>query len=66
MFEDVNGDHKIDADDRTIIGNNMPDFTWGMTHTPSPSRTSMPVYPYKGLSEMKCYTWADALHTGRR
>lgn len=33
MFEDVNGDKKIDADDRTIIGNNMPDFTWGMTHT---------------------------------
>lgn len=33
MFEDVNGDKKINADDRTIIGNNMPDFTWGMTNT---------------------------------
>ena len=32
-FEDVNKDGVIDADDRTIIGNNMPDFTWGMTHT---------------------------------
>ena len=32
-FEDVNGDNKIDADDRTIIGNNMPDFTWGLTNS---------------------------------
>lgn len=32
-FEDVNKDGKLDANDRTIIGNNMPKFTWGMTHT---------------------------------
>lgn len=30
---DVNGDNKIDANDRTIIGNYQPDFSWGMTNT---------------------------------
>ena len=29
---DVNKDGKINADDRTIIGNYQPDFTWGMTN----------------------------------
>jgi len=29
---DVNGDKKIDNDDRTIIGNPYPDFIWGMTN----------------------------------
>lgn len=32
-YEDVNGDGKIDANDRTIIGNNQPDFIYGMTNT---------------------------------
>ncbi|MDD4515313.1 TonB-dependent receptor [Massilibacteroides sp.] len=31
-FADIDGSGDIDADDRTIIGNNMPDFTWGMTN----------------------------------
>ena len=30
---DVNGDKIINNDDRTIIGNPYPDFTWGMTNT---------------------------------
>jgi TonB-linked SusC/RagA family outer membrane protein len=30
-FKDVNGDGVIDADDRTIIGNPTPDFTFGLT-----------------------------------
>lgn len=30
---DVNGDNKIDSNDRTIIGNYQPDFSWGMTNT---------------------------------
>jgi TonB-dependent starch-binding outer membrane protein SusC len=29
---DVNGDNKIDANDRTVIGNPYPDFTWGLTN----------------------------------
>ncbi len=30
---DVDGNGKITADDRTIIGNYQPDFTWGLTNT---------------------------------
>ena len=29
---DVNKDGKINANDFTIVGNNQPDFTWGMTN----------------------------------
>ncbi|QHV95918.1 SusC/RagA family TonB-linked outer membrane protein [Spirosoma endbachense] len=32
-FEDVNGDKKIDANDRTTIGNNQPDFIYGITNS---------------------------------
>jgi len=32
-YKDVNGDKKIDANDRTIIGNNQPDFIYGITNT---------------------------------
>ena len=29
-YQDVNGDNKIDADDRTFIGDPNPDFTYGI------------------------------------
>lgn len=29
---DISGDGQITADDNTIIGNNMPDFIWGLTN----------------------------------
>jgi TonB-linked SusC/RagA family outer membrane protein len=32
-FKDINGDGKIDEDDRTVIGNPLPDFTFGFTNT---------------------------------
>ncbi|WPP51822.1 SusC/RagA family TonB-linked outer membrane protein [Catalinimonas niigatensis] len=32
-YVDVNKDGVLNADDRTIIGNAAPDFTWGMTNT---------------------------------
>lgn len=32
-YKDVNGDGKINADDRTIIGYAQPDFFYGMTNT---------------------------------
>jgi TonB-dependent starch-binding outer membrane protein SusC len=32
-IRDVNGDQKIDANDRTILGNYQPDYSWGMTNT---------------------------------
>jgi TonB-linked SusC/RagA family outer membrane protein len=31
-FRDVNGDGVIDNDDRTILGNYQPDYTWGITN----------------------------------
>ncbi len=30
---DLNGDMTIDADDRTVIGNPYPDFTWGINNS---------------------------------
>ncbi|WP_229311001.1 SusC/RagA family TonB-linked outer membrane protein [Larkinella soli] len=32
-YEDVNKDGRINADDRTLIGNNQPDFIYGMTNS---------------------------------
>jgi TonB-linked SusC/RagA family outer membrane protein len=32
-YEDVTGDGKITADDRTLIGNNQPKFVYGITNT---------------------------------
>lgn len=32
-FEDVNNDGKLNAEDRTLIGNNQPDFIYSMTNT---------------------------------
>jgi TonB-linked SusC/RagA family outer membrane protein len=31
-FKDVNGDGKINANDRTVTGNYQPDFIWGITN----------------------------------
>ncbi len=31
-FQDINGDNKIDLNDRTVIGNPYPDFTYGVTN----------------------------------
>lgn len=31
-YKDVNGDGKIDANDKTAMGNPNPDFIWGMTN----------------------------------
>jgi len=38
-YADVNGDGKVDANDRTSIGNNQPDFIYGMTNS----------FSYKGI-----------------
>jgi len=32
-LKDVNGDNKIDLNDRVIMGSPFPDFTWGLTNT---------------------------------
>ncbi|WP_247235595.1 TonB-dependent receptor [Telluribacter sp. SYSU D00476] len=38
-FKDVNGDGVVNANDRTVIGNYMPDYMWGITNR----------FGYKGL-----------------
>ena len=32
-FRDVNEDGTIDGDDRVVLGNSFPDFTWGLGNT---------------------------------
>ncbi|MGI4824193.1 MAG: SusC/RagA family TonB-linked outer membrane protein [Janthinobacterium lividum] len=32
-YEDVNGDGKIDSNDRQVVGNPTPKYTWGITNT---------------------------------
>ena len=32
-YQDTNNDQSINADDRTILGNNQPDFIYGLTNT---------------------------------
>lgn len=32
-FRDINGDNQINSGDRTIMGNPLPDFTYGITNT---------------------------------
>ncbi len=32
-YRDINGDGKIDANDRTLLGTAQPDFTWGLNNT---------------------------------
>ncbi|MEO8712650.1 MAG: TonB-dependent receptor [Parafilimonas sp.] len=32
-YRDINGDGKIDANDRTILGSAQPKFTWGLNNT---------------------------------
>jgi TonB-linked SusC/RagA family outer membrane protein len=46
---DVNGDNKIDSNDRTIIGNYQPNFTWGMTNN----------FSYKGIELSVMITGQD-------
>lgn len=32
-FKDIDGDGDVDPDDRTVVGNYLPDYTWGITNT---------------------------------
>ncbi|MCD7937112.1 MAG: TonB-dependent receptor [Tannerellaceae bacterium] len=58
-FADINGDKVIDADDRTIIGNNEPTFSWGMTNQ----------FTYKNFDlsiVLQGVHGRDVLHLGKR
>lgn len=58
-FADIDGSGSIDANDRTIIGSNMPDFEWGM----------MNQVTYKGFDLsvlIQGVQGRDVLHLGKR
>lgn len=45
-IRDINGDKTINGSDRTIIGSNQPDFTWGMANTITYKNLSLYVFAY--------------------
>jgi len=58
-YADINGDGVINADDRTILGNNNPKFTWGMTNQ----------FTYKSFDlgiVLQGVHGRDILHLGKR
>lgn len=59
MFEDVDKNGVINADDRTIIGNNMPDFVYGINNTFS-------FRQFDASIQINGVVGADVLHLGRR
>jgi len=57
-FIDINGDHKIDADDRTILGQGQPTFTGGLTNSVT----------YKGfnLNIVLQYSYGNKIYNANR
>lgn len=69
-YTDVNGDGKISADDRTIIGNPVPDFTGGLTLGVNYKDFSLSTYLYTSIGNeifnmSKWYTDFYASFTGQ-
>lgn len=58
-FEDINKDGEINADDRTILGNNMPDFTWGLIN-------SFSFGNFDASFSLQGVVGNEVLHLGRR
>jgi TonB-linked SusC/RagA family outer membrane protein len=50
-YKDLNGDEKIDDEDRTVIGSRQPDFTLGMTNT----------FTYKNFSLNVFFHWVEGV-----
>ena len=66
IYKDVNGDGKIDANDRTFIGNPNPDFTYGLNLNASYKRFdfSMVLYGSQGNKDFNYVKfWTDTYHS---
>ncbi len=66
IYEDVNGDGKIDANDRTFIGNPNPDFTYGVNLNASYKAFdfSMILYGSQGNKNFNYVRyWTDTYHS---
>ncbi len=51
-FNDINNDGTIDSDDRVILGNSFPDFSWGFGNT----------FSYKGVSLYVFFTGVQGIN----
>jgi TonB-dependent starch-binding outer membrane protein SusC len=68
-YADINGDNKITVDDRTVIGNPVPDFTGGLTLGVNYKAFSLSTYLYTSVGNeifnmSKWYTDFYASFTG--
>ncbi|MDP9046959.1 MAG: TonB-dependent receptor [Bacteroidota bacterium] len=66
IYQDVNGDGKIDANDRTFIGNPNPDFTYGVNINASYKRFdfTMVLYGSHGNKDFNYVKyWTDTYHS---
>jgi TonB-linked SusC/RagA family outer membrane protein len=66
IYQDVNGDNKIDANDRTFIGNPNPDFTYGVNLNASYKGFdfSMVLYGSQGNKDFNYIKyWTDTYHS---
>jgi len=48
-FRDLNGDNVIDQDDRTVLGNPVPDFTGGLTVKLGYQNLELEIYSYASI-----------------
>jgi TonB-linked SusC/RagA family outer membrane protein len=66
IYQDVNGDGKIDANDRTFIGNPNPDFTYGINLNASYKAFdfTMVLYGSQGNKDFNYVKyWTDTYHS---
>ena len=66
IYKDINGDGKIDANDRTFIGNPNPNFTYGVNLNASYQRFdfSMILYGSQGNKDFNYVKyWTDTYHS---
>lgn len=61
LYKDLNGDKKIDDNDRTIVGSSMPKFTYGMTLSLDWKGVDLFVLG-QGLSGLSSY-WENHMNT---
>jgi TonB-dependent starch-binding outer membrane protein SusC len=64
-FKDVNGDGKIDDNDRTYIGSPIPDFTYGITNTLSYHNFDFS-FVLQGSQGNEIYNWTRRLTEGMK
>ncbi|SHN37555.1 SusC/RagA family TonB-linked outer membrane protein [Mucilaginibacter sp. OK098] len=66
IYQDVNGDGKVNADDRTFIGNPNPNFNYGINLNASYKRfdVSMVLYGEQGNKDFNYVKyWTDTYHS---